>query len=105
MMLGFGLGTIRWTPGLAPPSTQPTTGHKTSYGPGAYQMTWLIELGQGKHEVKIVITQNTGGVLEYSWHFYIVSEDTINIAIIGLCILLLAAIVAFYFHRINRQKV
>jgi hypothetical protein len=73
-------------------------GHKTSYGPGAYQMTWLTELGQGKHEVKIVITQNTGGVLEYSWHFYIVSEDTINIAIIGLCLLLLAAIVAFYFH-------
>jgi hypothetical protein len=59
-------------------------GHKTSYGPGAYHMTWLTELGQGKHEARIVITQNTGGVLEYSWHFYIVSEDTTRLAIVGL---------------------
>jgi hypothetical protein len=78
-------------------------GHKTSYGPGAYHMTWLTELGQGKHDARIAITQNTGGVLEYSWHFYIVSEDTISIAISGLC-LLLAAIVVFYFFHYKRRR-
>jgi len=78
-------------------------GHKTSYGPGAYYMLWLTELSQGKHDARIVITQNTGGVLEYSWHFYIVSEDTISIAISGLC-LLLAAIVVFYFFHYKRRR-